>query len=90
MSHLKKGKTLFCNGLNGEIELISGENAGKMFNGEFEVTVAARGLTAVKVKNLEIESSFQDAINAPTEAVKNSFIELILVMQKQCFLHWVI
>lgn len=61
---------------DGDVKIVSGKNATKMVDGEFEVTVAANGLTAIKIENLEIETPFQDAINDPTEIVENSFINI--------------
>ena len=59
-----------------DVKIVSGKNATKLVDGKFEITVAENGLTAVKIEGVEIEPSFQDLINAQTEAVGNSFINI--------------
>ena len=76
VSGVRLNSLLVGNISDGDVRIVSGKNATEIADGEFEVTVAANGLTAIKIENLEIEASFQDAINAPTEIVKNSFIDI--------------
>ena len=60
----------------GNVNVMSGKNATKIVDGEFKVTVAANGLTAIKIEGVEIEPSFQAAIIAQTKEIGNSYIDI--------------
>jgi hypothetical protein len=76
VSGVRLNSLLVGNISGGEVKIVSGKNATKLVDGEFKVTVAAHGLTAVKIEGAEIKPSFQDMINAQKEVVENSFINI--------------